>query len=49
MWAMAARRVKMIEAVMVFILIELAIDMIDRIGLRMIILEYFRIEEASSG
>ena len=38
----------MIEAVMVFMLIELAMDMIDRIGLRMIDLEYFQIEEASS-
>ena len=38
----------MIEAVMVFILIELAIDNTDRIRLRMIDPEYFRIEEASS-
>ena len=36
---MAARKVKMIEAVMVFILVELAMDVIDRIGLRMIDLE----------
>ena len=36
---MAARRVKMIEAVMVFILEELGIDSMDRIGLRMIDLE----------
>ena len=38
----------MIEAVIVFILIELAIDDLDRIGLRMIDLKSFRIEEASS-
>ena len=33
---MAARRVKMIEAVMVFILVGLAVDNVDEIVLRMV-------------
>ena len=36
---MAARRVKMMEVVMVFILVELAVDNINGIVLRMVDLE----------